>query len=831
MSRAGHIDFTRRTLLKGIGFSAVGVARGRGAAGGAETHATSPAEVHLPANAFVISAQRPAVIVIQQDNDPMVLLTAQRLADYILRVTGARPQILSAGDLAHRSGGESVVFFTTRRIPYFRPDGYRISTQRKGGYPAVEVSSPGAAGLKYGCYRLMREMQQATRQVWVPELSVEANPWLKTRELFIADLDWRGATDGEKKALPELQKKFDWPDWDIPRLERYVDFVDALGYNSVMLTDPKKLVAYSGGFVSSTEELTLKVEAMYRRARKNGMGTAFFLWGQEGTGAIPHDSQIERNNPLVKAELSDIQDHWAAVIERFGPWVDRWVLHWADPGGCKAEGCTINTPQVLTNQFLDLLRQKGFSSDVSFSLWALRWGRDPKSRHWPDYIDWTSVVESGVLSPEIGICMMRHYTFEQAKAITNQYRKAGVWGWYLNDIETGPGLHVHDAIQQDEFRRVDQAASSLLDWYSLDDNNHCLNPPSLYVGAQMLWNTHTLAAQALRDFCEAAWGPTLTPQIAQALEAIGEVRCGPGRHILEGNLWPDDYMCWSGKGSSFPAHDLASCEKALDDLEAAKVDGEYVSKMPLMFEPAELLGNIRSHLRYVRDFARIRLAYQQALKPAQEDRRFQETQQKMASLPDLPDSIPDVYGAGRETFYFHLLRRFADTWKGRTFHDNLALGKKTTASSWFNNDPRFAPTNAVNGILCEFSEEGWVAGNYGPAWLKMDLGAVETVVTVRIYNRGYRRELFDNNLLATPAKADVFYAVDDPNPSRGILAGHEPGYELMGGFENWAPTDKPGAYREIKTKDPVRARFVKVVIYSAANNQPVGCGEIEVRGA
>ena len=202
----------------------------------------------------------------------------------------------------------------------------------------------------------------------------------------------------------------------------------------------------------------------------------------------------------------------------------------------------------------------------------------------------------------------------------------------------------------------------------------------------------------------------------------------------------------------------------------------------------------------------------------------------MAALPDLPDSIPGVYGAPLETFYFRLLRKFADTWKGRTFHDNLALGKETTASSWFNNDPHFAPSNAVNGILCEFIEEGWAAGNGGPAWLKIDLGEAQTVASVRIYNRGYRRELFDNNLVATPAKADVFYAMNDPDPSRGILGRGEPGYELIGGFENWGPTDEPGAYREIKAKDPVGARFIKVIIYSAANKHPVGCGEIEVRG-
>jgi hypothetical protein len=200
----------------------------------------------------------------------------------------------------------------------------------------------------------------------------------------------------------------------------------------------------------------------------------------------------------------------------------------------------------------------------------------------------------------------------------------------------------------------------------------------------------------------------------------------------------------------------------------------------------------------------------------------------MAALPEFADFIPGVYGVGQETSYNHLLRKFADTWKGRTFGDNSALGKKVTASSWFNQNLRFAPDNAVSGILCEY-EEGWASGAYGPAWLKIDLGAVEMVGSVRIYNRGYERELWDNNLTATPGKADVFAALDDPAATRGTPDDGEAGYERIGGFENWIPTDDASAYQESKPTGPIRARFIKVVIYSAANNQRVGCGEVEVR--
>jgi hypothetical protein len=123
---------------------------------------------------------------------------------------------------------------------------------------------------------------------------------------------------------------------------------------------------------------------------------------------------------------------------------------------------------------------------------------------------------------------------------------------------------VHQHILESEFRRVDQSASALLDWYSLEDNNQCLNPPTVYLGAQMLRDILTPASRAMEDLCRAVWGPVASSGIREALQAIGDVRCGTGQHMLQGNLWPDDYMCWFGKGSSVPANDVAICERALD---------------------------------------------------------------------------------------------------------------------------------------------------------------------------------------------------------------------------------------------------------------------------
>src|SRR5262249_49714918 len=153
--------------------------------------------------------------------------------------------------------------------------------------------------------------------------------------------------------------------------------------------------------------------------------------------------------------------------------------------------------------------------------------------------------------------------------------------------------------------------------------------------------------------------------------AIAAVRCGSGQPMLRANLWPHAYMCRLGRGSESPGRDVELCERALRGLDAVTLEREYVPKLPLPVHPMELLSQSRLHLERVRDFARVRLAYTNALRTAVENRAFPETAQKMAGLPVLPDVIPGAYGAGLETLDYTFLRRFADSWRERSFADNF----------------------------------------------------------------------------------------------------------------------------------------------------------------
>ncbi len=745
------------------------------------------------------------VVIVAGRHDPITELAVRRLADYFQNVTGTLPATASEPD------GESAFTFSFEQtpLPYFRHDGFRLTID--AGRRRALIQAPAPVGFKYGVQRLILDLKQVGDSIEVSSLTKERDPFIQVRDLFIAEIEWH-PTESEARRLDALQRQFSWLNWEPERLRRYVEMTEAFGYNGVMLSDSDQMRLYAGESTPEEEGLD-KVRSMMRHARRRGMASTFFLWGQKGDGKL-----VE--NPRDPSQMAAMQAYWERMIDRYDGFADRWILHWADPGGCKLDDCTVNTPQEATNRFYDLLQRKGASGRVDFSLWALRWGS------WPGYESWRSVLDAGVLHPAIGISLMRTFQHDVAQAINEQFRTAGVWGWYLNDIEIDPSLHVHAKSLENEFRKMHASASTLLEWYSLEDNNHVLDAPSLYVGGQLLWDPKASGTQLLNEFCRGVWGPAAGPAVCRALEVIGEVRDGDGVPLVRRDLWPHGSLCWRGQGTAWPDRDLRHCQEALKGLETAQLDPRFVPQFPIVFQPRELLDQVRAHLGYVRDFAAIRLGYQEAMGQAYQN-NWIEAQRRMAALPVLPDEIPGSYGA-MEIHPYRRLKVFADLWKGRRFADNLALGKAVTASSHHNNDPRFGPAMAVNGLLCEYKEEGWAADRGGPAWLKIDLGEVKTIRSVRIYNRGYNREVWDNKLTATPVRGEVYVADADARPETGALEGPDSGYRLLGGFDDWKASDDPGAYREVES-EPARGRFVKVVLHSDLPGIAAGAGEIEVR--
>ena len=313
-------------------------------------------------------------LIVADEWSPPVQRAADRLIEYVKAVTGAAP---ATAKVAPPDQAGWVFFLLRHELPRLRADGFELEVD-----PALRrawIRAPGPQGLMHGVHQLIREMRQESKSLFLSSLSLRKNPWVKSRELFIAEIEWH-PTESEEKVLGELQQKFSWLNWDQERLHRYIEMLEAMGYNAVMLSDSDQMRWYAGESTDAEEGVN-KVRSMLEYARSRGMGTTFFIWGQRGLEGL-------LENPRDPDQLADILRYQDRMIDRYAPLADRWILHWADPGGCSLRGCTINTPQVITNRFFRRLRQRGYQSGVSFSLWALRWGG------WPGYANWSSVVES-----------------------------------------------------------------------------------------------------------------------------------------------------------------------------------------------------------------------------------------------------------------------------------------------------------------------------------------------------------------------------------------------------------------------------------------------------
>lgn len=307
------------------------------AAGALQTFCAASARETLE-TFFTLSMDRPGVVLTAADGGGLVSGAADYIACYVGKVTGARPVISPGLDPGSIQPGMPAIALEVGPLPYFRPDGYTLDTAEEGGRRLVRIRAASPAGLKYGAYALVRATRQNGREVEVPPLHDAANPWLGVRDLYISAIEW-ASTPAEAALRDELNRRFEWRNWPIARLQQYVDMADAMGYNAVQLTHSPVTTRLAGN-ITPLEEDVEKVRAMYERAHRNGMTTTYFLWGQQGV----RDSG-NANNPLDAEQFADTQAHWDDVIGKFGKHVDRWVLHWGDPGGCKAPGCSVRTPQ------------------------------------------------------------------------------------------------------------------------------------------------------------------------------------------------------------------------------------------------------------------------------------------------------------------------------------------------------------------------------------------------------------------------------------------------------------------------------------------------------
>jgi hypothetical protein len=267
-----------------------------------------------------------------------------------------------------------------------------------------------------------------------------------------------------------------------------------------------------------------KMDVVADYARSVGLRTSLFIWGNtpfdHRTNTIPPYLSLEPDNP---DDMEILRLYWDKLAEH-APHFDNIVTHWADPGGCKGQDCTIETAMRFHNEIVQRFRIKNPMIQSSFSLWMLHSNRFSK---WHGYKDVHTILDAGILPDEVMIALDGSggkFNLPEAGTIAKAGRKVGVWGWYLADNEIRPSMHVRTNVLGSALGKLPPEVHNLIEWYSIESNSHGLNMHNLYVAGKLMRNPEADAKASLREFIAGAFGVENVVRVEKVFQAIEETR-------------------------------------------------------------------------------------------------------------------------------------------------------------------------------------------------------------------------------------------------------------------------------------------------------------------
>ena len=374
--------------------------------------------------------------------------------------------------------------------------------------------------------------QQANRQKPVDK------PFIKIREVI-----WGDPSPVQESWIPyitdTIYKKYSVGNWDITRLRTYVDMIKAFGFNSLQLYDLRQRYFNAGWRIPPEEwsgwpnepakkadprDWPEKMDAVADYARSIGLRTTLFIWGNAAfdyrTNTIPDLFSLEPDDPADMEIVRLYWDHQAEHASHF----DHIITHWADPGGCKGQACTIEAAMRFHNEIVRRFRKTSPTIQSTFSLWMLHNSRFNK---WRGYKDVHTILDAGILPDDVMLCLDGNggrFDLDEAEAIVKVGRKVGVWGWYLADNEIRPSMHVCTDVLSSALGKLPREAHNLIKWYSIDSNCHGLNMQNLYVAGKLMRNPEADARAALREFIAGAFGVENMARVEKVFRAIEKTR-------------------------------------------------------------------------------------------------------------------------------------------------------------------------------------------------------------------------------------------------------------------------------------------------------------------
>lgn len=553
--------------------------------------------------------------ILAMPDDGLCRRAARRLDDFFERYANLKrgaevkndkaPRIVvgtvdSIGDLSETLG-------VSLRDLGERKDAYVLRASLDGGHPLVLCVGRGPEGASAAAWALLRELRIDSHAVTVPELDVVNNPFIAIREVTIAS----GVGQFTFMTPVGVQKKYYVDNWDEERVHRYIDLMDAYGFNSIqrpifMFMRPELNAEILGG--DTYEQRLDKVISWFSdEARANGQRLSLFLWGN----SIFYYDPIEKGSwyrpclcpDKLSKDRAELEAYWTGMVQ-LAPRIDHFITHWVDVGGCDCGKCSIETPQQIHAELLSRSRVDNPKIASTFSLWELdtkapRWrGRGP----WPGYRDESTVIESGLLPPDVGLTVTNHlcrrrdarvlFPKEAAARIAASGRPVGVWAWYLADYETALSMYYRGAILQEYFENLPSEESDILTWHSMDDNAHLLNLASLYVAARLMRSPKLKHEDLLREWASLMFGEENVEAIARVHEMIQAVR---GR-----SMW--------NRPTADPEADLIVIAEAGKALRTTRLRPDWMSPLSAFISPRQLLEEYAAQLDIIEEFLRFELA-------------------------------------------------------------------------------------------------------------------------------------------------------------------------------------------------------------------------------
>jgi len=447
--------------------------------------------------------------------------------------------------------------------------------------------------------------------------------------------------------------------WPPEKLSRYLDMLEAFGFNSIQVGDLTQAYISTG---VRPEDLRARDMHLLKAARERGMTATWFLWSNCCYDPGVRDSRV----PMTRlrqcwhdpAERAFLEEYYRRQSD-YAPYVDHLLTHWADPGGGK-EGCgrcDYRGALELHNTIQDLFRKRNPCLRTTFSTWMLidgsTWNR------WPGLEKLENILHSGILAPDVGVALglmncgadgqrldfAGRLKKEEVDAIRDCGRTAGIWCWYTTDNEIAPSLHVQTDILQNYFRSLVEPSGGRLDWHTVDDNCHGLNMPNLYVAGRLMQNPHEDARTILSEFLHRYFGGDAAPAAGEALRVIEKARGQSIRYATQVGD-PSEALHLDALRetreltgtASWRKSVLAMAEEAGKRLEHTGIRAGHTPSFPAPITPADYLDEVRVHLRAIAQLMRFLLEAEKVWNLIRRESSPEAIRTAIARLPEVERS-------------------------------------------------------------------------------------------------------------------------------------------------------------------------------------------------